>query len=170
MYLVFVEVFCMFIGSLDQPFTKTTAMKQHALFILLFTSPLFLFAKPAILEEAEKTGANIVYIDVPIHQPNVEDCYDDETYVTELFDRDWVRVYPNPNQGHFNVEVNHLKPDEGVTISIFNLTGKQHYITRVDKHGHEITKELNLSSLPKGVYFIHIQVNMDNSVQRVIIF
>ncbi len=143
---------------------------KGALLILLF-SAIPILIQPAEAQEAGRhsSRSNIVVVDVHIDQPNVEDCY--ETSVPDLFyDTGWFKVYPNPNQGIFNLEINLLNEDENVSIVIYDLTGKKIHCSNIPATNKKFTHELNLSAIPKGVYFISAQVNQHYNVKRLIIY
>ncbi len=92
---------------------------------------LFLFSIVSLAVQAvdiqdvveRPSGSKIVHIDVYIDQPNVEDCY--ETSVPDLYDSGIFKVYPNPNQGIFNLEIDYLYKGENIRIAIYDLTGKK---------------------------------------------
>jgi hypothetical protein len=59
-----------------------------------------------------------------------------------------VEIFPNPTTGNISIKGKHLK-----TIEIYNMKGEIVYIiTRIK---HTLT-EVNLSKLPKGIYFVNI--------------
>lgn len=137
---------------------------------------LFLFSIVSLAVQAvdiqdvveRPSGSKIVHIDVYIDQPNVEDCY--ETSVPDLYDSGIFKVYPNPNQGIFNLEIDYLYKGENIRIAIYDLTGKKMYFSNVLANDTQFTLELNLSTIPKGVYFIQVKVHQHSKVERLIIF
>lgn len=144
-------------------------MKTTLLILLFSTIPLLIQATEKQETDRQSNGSNIVFVDVYIDQPNVEDCY--ETSVPDLFyDKDWVKVYPNPNQGIFNLEINLLNKDENVSIAIYDLTGKKIHCSNIPATDKKFTHELTLAAISKGVYFIKIQVHQHHTVERLIIF
>jgi hypothetical protein len=58
-----------------------------------------------------------------------------------------LRIYPNPNTGHFRLESNQ---DLGL-IKVFNTTGQQVYQQATELTNHA---ELHLTALPEGVYLV----------------
>ncbi len=74
-------------------------------------------------------------------------------------------LYPNPNNGEFNIEIVGL--DENVEISISDATGR---LVRNAKpfNANEIQDiKFNIADLGKGVYFVHINYSFGNIVKRV---
>jgi Bacterial Ig domain/Secretion system C-terminal sorting domain/Putative flagellar system-associated repeat len=65
-----------------------------------------------------------------------------------------INLFPNPNTGHFTIEI--IKPlqNESNTISIVNFAGKKVYDGILLKK--EITKQFNLSDLDLGIYILMI--------------
>lgn len=62
-----------------------------------------------------------------------------------------IRVYPNPNDGHFTAD--QLKTSDGLTrLEIFNILGQG--IHSVEVNPSESIKEIDISNLPSGTYFI----------------
>ncbi len=71
-----------------------------------------------------------------------------------------VNVYPNPNDGVFNVITS-----EQVNITIYNMLGEI-VLTNVLNGG---THVLSLNSHPKGIYFINIQQNESVTTYKMIV-
>lgn len=78
-------------------------------------------------------------------------------------------VYPNPSSGLFNVTLhdNDAKP---VTLRVFDLSGKMIYSENVNDLSSLIQKQLDLSSMPKGVYTLHLSSEKGNGIQRLTIY
>ena len=137
--------------------------------LLLSAIPLLIQASNQPDTGKHSGSKGIIYLDVHIDQPNVEDCY--ETSVPDLtYDSGWFNVYPNPNQGIFHIEVDHLNEGEQVNIAIHDLTGKEVHNVGLQATGKHIAHELNLTAIPKGVYFLSVQVNQHHNVKRLIIY
>lgn len=78
-----------------------------------------------------------------------------------------VRVYPNPNNGQFNIQVN-LPKSEMVQITVTNMVGQQ--VANV-KNGvmNTETVNVNLSNQASGIYFINVQTPTQTIVRKVTI-
>ena len=114
-----------------------------------------------------KTG-NRTSIDISIHQPNVEDCYEVSIYDMEI-DQNWIHIYPNPNPGQFTLEAKLPQYSKSLHIQIYDITGKLVFRSRETIEGHQFSKELNVSFLEKGVYFIRITGEHRVGVKQIII-
>jgi hypothetical protein len=64
-----------------------------------------------------------------------------------------LRIYPNPNYGTFTIE----GMDTKINVRIFNAFGEEVYMHELD-----LPAKVDLSTQPKGIYFIRVE--MDNSV------
>lgn len=61
-----------------------------------------------------------------------------------------VKVYPNPSNGIFNVELDNVT--DNPQIAVYNVLGQQVYSTKLINN----TTSINLSSQPKGIYLYRI--------------
>jgi hypothetical protein len=75
-----------------------------------------------------------------------------------------IKIYPNPNNGHFTIngEINNAQ------MIIFNIVGEKVYEDQIDS----ISKEekgirVNLSGLSSGIYFVNINSEKSNIVQKI---
>ena len=129
------------------------------------------FLLPAMTQtaaaQAKGKKSNIVYVNVNIDQPNVDDCYGSS--VGELQFEQWLKVYPNPNHGEFIVEMERLKFGETVNITVLNTTGKNVHQTSVKVDGEHFQLKLKLGYLPKGVYLLYVHAARGVRVQRLVI-
>ena len=116
-----------------------------------------------------KKSKDVIYIDVNIDQPNVEDCYD-TTSILHYPKVDWLKIFPNPNEGVFSVEIQNITDDNTINLLVFNSIGKNVYQSSHDSSGGNLIIDLNLSDLPKGVYFLKVQANARFVVKQLIIF
>jgi hypothetical protein len=134
---------------------------------LLLTALLMMIFAP-LHSQVGTSAKSIIYVDVPISQPNVNDCY--ITSVAEIQLNEWLRLFPNPNQGVFNLEVAQLLAGESITISIFNTKGQRvyQYIERVT--GSTLNLQLNLSALAKGTYIVKVQVERRSRTKLLTIY
>ena len=82
-------------------------------------------------------------------QPSVIRLEGENTAITNL------EVYPNPSRDIFNVS---FVSDEiqNLEISIINVVGEAVYTADLDQFVGQFTKEVSLSTYPKGVYFLEI--------------
>jgi hypothetical protein len=78
-----------------------------------------------------------------------------------------IRIYPNPSTGIFNVYLE--KAGKNTDISIFDLQGQKVYSEKTLPGSGSITKELNLSGLSKGIYYIRLTTEDVTRVEKIII-
>ncbi|NQV02479.1 MAG: PKD domain-containing protein, partial [Bacteroidia bacterium] len=79
-----------------------------------------------------------------------------------------IAVYPNPNMGKFNLALN-TNEQSVVNIKIFNVLGTIVYTEENVTIFSKLTKTLDLSSLPKGIYHLKVEGSKGTSVIRVVI-
>ena len=79
------------------------------------------------------------------------------TGISELNNQNGIKIYPNPNNGEFTVE---LLSTNNTYITITNVLGQ---IIKTQKA--ELTNKININAFDKGVYFISVMDN-NQSVYR----
>ncbi|HAN19140.1 MAG: hypothetical protein A2X13_02395 [Bacteroidetes bacterium GWC2_33_15] len=78
------------------------------------------------------------------------------------------QIFPNPNPGNFTLILdNDLTKYSGAIIRIINITGNIVHEERINTN--EINKEIQLYSVPKGVYIIQIIFNNKTLSQKLLI-
>ena len=75
-------------------------------------------------------------------------------------------VSPNPNNGQFNVQVSAEKAN--FNLSVRNMVGQVVYNEAIAVN-NVLTKNIDLSNLNKGIYFVSIENGVNRKVQKVII-
>ncbi len=79
-----------------------------------------------------------------------------------------IAVYPNPNSGRFSLALN-VNEQSVVNIRIYNLLGTLVYSEENVGIFNKLTKTLDLSSLPKGIYHLKVEGSKGTSIIRVVI-
>ncbi len=115
----------------------------------------------------KKTG-NIKYIDISIQQPGVEECLV-MSVPQQKINADWIDIYPNPTPGHFTLELNLHKTGSNLTIQIYDLAGKLVSKSIEVSDGKHFRKDMDVSHLHKGVYFLHVTSKEGRGVKQIII-
>ncbi|MEZ4886637.1 MAG: T9SS type A sorting domain-containing protein [Chitinophagales bacterium] len=73
-------------------------------------------------------------------------------------------ILTNPNQGVFQLSIAENTTEE-LTLTIFDTTGK----TFSKQTIHPLSKNLDLSHLPKGIYFLQLNDGLQFGVKRLVI-
>lgn len=66
-----------------------------------------------------------------------------------------VHIYPNPTTGIFNIQLNQSVNNGVITVELFNLLGEQVYYAQ--RKSSDNNFQINSSSLPNGVYMLHVK-------------
>lgn len=76
-------------------------------------------------------------------------------------------VYPNPSNGIFslNIKSENLTP-ETLKVKVSNIVGQTVALKDVDTN---VETQFDLSTLPKGFYFVRVQVGKQEMVKRLVI-
>lgn len=134
----------------------------------------FLIAPFNILSETSQTqgnknkSTNIIYIDISINQPGVEECMGTNVPRQEM-DDNWMEVYPNPNSGQFTLELKLRNSGSELLVQIFDMAGKLEYESSEMPDGSHLQKDLDVNHLQKGVYFIRVTGKDKVGVKQIII-
>jgi hypothetical protein len=79
-------------------------------------------------------------------------------------------VYPNPSQGIFSVNVAYAEnKDAQFKIAVTNLQGITVYSENVGINKTSFNKSLNLEDLPKGIYFLHLNSELQQVIKKIVI-
>ncbi|PLX09400.1 MAG: hypothetical protein C0596_02340 [Marinilabiliales bacterium] len=87
--------------------------------------------------------------------------------ITEELNRKYFEIYPNPNEGSFNLKLN-FEPDYTTQIHIYDMFGKE--VWKIS--GPNISSDdinVDLSSLRKGVYFVNINSGNITRTKKLVI-
>jgi hypothetical protein len=76
-------------------------------------------------------------------------------------------VYPNPNTGTFNVMVKGF--DEIIKLEVFNAQGQLIRQNSINSEIQGVECKIDLSTSPKGIYFVKANSRSNNWSQKVII-
>lgn len=92
------------------------------------------------------------------------------TSINSLADAvNYIKVYPNPNSGSFELRVSADEIKSNYNLTILDLQGKVLYQESVSNNSLNFRKSMDLSHLNSGVYFLHINSDGLNYVNRVMI-
>jgi len=111
------------------------------------TTPSFAI-NPIINTNYTVTGTNLNgCVGTGTVQLKVNTC----TGISELSNQNGLRIYPNPNNGEFTIELTNINNGN---ITITNVLGQ---IIKSQKA--ELSNQINLSAFDKGIYFINVMEN-----------
>jgi hypothetical protein len=79
-----------------------------------------------------------------------------------------VAVYPNPSNGHFNLDVSDM-PDQAVSLIITDNTGANVMAWRTNVQSSRLFEPFDLSDLPTGLYVLRLKLDDGSTIVRTII-
>jgi len=79
-----------------------------------------------------------------------------------------LEVFPNPNNGQFNIGIQNLA-DQKVTIKVVDTFGKLISNQQFNLNSNQQILTMNLGHLASGMYLLHLQTSEGQLVQKVII-
>ena len=77
-------------------------------------------------------------------------CKNVSVGILKVFDSEGFKIYPNPNNGSFTIEIEN--PSKDVSIEIFNLLGER--VGRVEKVGKVNSLDLDVAN---GMYWVRVK-------------
>jgi hypothetical protein len=81
---------------------------------------------------------------------------------------DKMKFYPNPNTGKFTLDFN-LTEKGTTSVNIFNLEGKSVYTEELKDFSGNYNKEIDISTNPKGVYFVKISQGAHAQLKKIVL-
>ncbi|TVQ89572.1 MAG: T9SS C-terminal target domain-containing protein [Bacteroidetes bacterium] len=118
--------------------------------------------------QVSENPRNIIYIDISISQPNVEECFA-TSMQDEFTDDQMMHIFPNPNSGIFTLDLNLNRGERMLNIMVYDISGKLVYQSEKPARNKNFNSELDLSFLKKGVYFIRVSTSGQSYVNQFII-
>ena len=95
-------------------------------------------------------------------QPEISSVSEKEFFNAEL------SVYPNPSKGDFNINVSANDLIENYSVLVFNSLGKQVYYQKNVSSTNSVKHNINISTMPAGIYFVSFNYN-NNTISRKIV-
>jgi hypothetical protein len=79
-----------------------------------------------------------------------------------------VSIYPNPSNGLFTLNINNAVSNQ-VVISILDLQGKVVYSESDKNVSAQYNKQINLTDLAKGIYYVKLNIGSEVQIQKLIV-
>jgi lysyl endopeptidase len=86
--------------------------------------------------------------------------------IEELAWQNSINIFPNPSDGNIQIEFTDVMNGR-VTLALFNSYGQKVFSEAVDSSIHTLNE--NFSTLPKGVYFLHISEANHSAVRKIVL-
>lgn len=90
------------------------------------------------------------------------------TGIINQSDQSAINIYPNPNNGSFKVKFN-IEQNDLINLRVYNTMNSVVYEENNISVGQTFTKELTLTNLTKGVYYLHIEGKSTNLIKKLVI-
>jgi hypothetical protein len=104
------------------------------------------------------SNAQVKYIFMNISQPNIEDCI---TGIENTFKDSDFKIYPNPSEGKFTIEIINVPSEKKVDLFVFDVNGKEIVNEKIWINRRHIVT-LDLSNRIKGMYILSIKGQDDS--------
>lgn len=78
-------------------------------------------------------------------------------------------VWPNPNNGFFELKVEGLEANSVFDLKISNLLGQSVYLETFKTENTSVTNQLKLDDLPAGTYFLRLDSKTNSYVTKIIV-
>ncbi len=75
-------------------------------------------------------------------------------------------LYPNPTKGRFKFEFSSAAGIKNLRVNVSNITGQQVLVRNFDNVSGAFSSELDLSTQPRGVYFIEFMADGERLVRK----
>ena len=76
-------------------------------------------------------------------------------------------VYPNPNNGSFNVELNSVSSND-INISVFDIRGREVF-NNIYKASTVFNETIRLDKVQSGIYMLQVSDGLNKHTKKVII-
>ncbi|MEM6269103.1 MAG: PKD domain-containing protein [Bacteroidota bacterium] len=79
-----------------------------------------------------------------------------------------VSLYPNPNDGRFNLEFSGLNSTTGIEMRVMNMNGQIILESKIEEQG-SFVKEIDMTRFAKGMYLMQISAEDEQILQRFVV-
>lgn len=94
-------------------------------------------------------------------------CSETATLSTESFGLDNFAIYPNPNNGNFNIQFNSNSGNE-ISVEIHDMRGRSIYYKSYTNNGL-FNESLQLNNTQAGIYLVTVQDGSKKEVKKIVI-
>jgi subtilisin family serine protease len=77
-----------------------------------------------------------------------------------------IKVFPNPNSGQFNVDLD-LKKSTAIGLKLYDTAGRTIW-SKAEESYFKNTVSVNLTDLPDGVYYLSFQIDQQTFVKKIL--
>lgn len=119
----------------------------------------------------KKTTKIVIVKTIKIINPTEEDkkLLEKQTGVSDnKLVLDQMKFYPNPNTGKFTLDFN-LAEKGNTEVNILNVEGKSVYKEELKDFTGNYQREIDISSNPKGIYFVKINQGKHAQIKKIIL-
>lgn len=99
----------------------------------------------------------------------IEGTQSPDEQTSNVFDESSLNVYPNPNEGLFNVTMAVSSNENYVDIQLINMIGQVVYTGAASVSNHYISTTLNLNDEAAGIYYLKVSENGNEYLRKVVI-
>jgi hypothetical protein len=78
-------------------------------------------------------------------------------------------MFPNPTTGKFHLQFNSSNATGKVAVTITTVTGQHVMQMEYDHKAGQFDKEIDMSKMARGVYFVELQSNGEKAMQKLVI-
>jgi hypothetical protein len=70
-----------------------------------------------------------------------------------------VNVFPNPNDGTFNLNVNLIPKDASIVVSVFDMSGRTVYEQVLEGSNSQVTTSIDIKAFASGPYMVRVLID-----------
>ncbi len=140
----------------EQTRTKTMTAVRHGDFVDVPTAKENTTKEIANQELTEIEEAIIEMTDISEAESEEMEKAEIDMPVINTLSVENLRLFPNPNNGIFNLNFN-LNGEDEVTIRVFSDNGQVIYQDNLGEFSGEYLEQINISNNAKGIYFLQVR-------------
>src|SRR5690606_24266605 len=80
-----------------------------------------------------------------------------------------MKIFPQPNNGHFQVQIDAANVNGNVSAKIVTLQGKEIFAEQWNLAGSTFEKNVQFENVSKGIYFMHLNHENFQETKKIII-